>query len=84
MQRGNLDGDSRDGWNLYGPNLGRSTTDEFWDAIHVLAPGERETTLCGQSLDEVAQACSMDTGYKPNEGDGCWTCLAHSNKWART
>ena len=70
------------GWDLYGPNLGRSKTDPYWDAIHVLAPGERERTLCGLTVDEVASACSMDTGYKPGLGNGCWTCLEASNRWA--
>jgi hypothetical protein len=76
---------------LLGPNLARgtgnyTTADGFKvahdDSIHVLAPGERETTLCGQSLDDVAAACSMDSGYKPDDGSGCWTCLAASNRWA--
>lgn len=70
------------GWDLFGPNLGRSQTDPHWDAIHVLAPGERETTLCGESVDDVAQACSLDTGYKPESGNGCWTCLHESDRWA--
>ena len=65
-----------------GPNYGRATNDEFWDAAHVLAPGERTTTLCGHSVDQVAQAYSMDSGYKPDEGAGCWTCLEKSNAWA--
>lgn len=69
-------------WDDFGPNLGRAKNDPFWDAIHVLAPGERETTLCGKSLDDVGSACSMDTGYKPGLGDGCWTCLRESNRWA--
>jgi hypothetical protein len=65
-----------------GPNYGRSKTDEFGDAAHVLAPGERETTLCGHSIEDVEQAYSMESGYKPNEYDGCWTCLQKSNTWA--
>lgn len=71
-----------DGWDLLGPNLGRSTTDPFGDAIHVLAPGARRTTLCGASVEDVAQACSLDSGYKPSSFAGCWTCLQESNRWA--
>jgi hypothetical protein len=67
-----------------GPNYGRARgTDESWDAAHVLAPGERETTLCGKSTSEVFQAYSLDSGYKPSSGDGCWTCLSESNRWAK-
>lgn len=69
-------------WDQLGENYGRAIDDEFWDAIHVLAPGEREQTLCGKSVDDVAQACSMDSGYKPDGGSGCWTCLEESNRWA--
>lgn len=69
----------RDAWGVLGPNFGRSRADEFWDAAHVLAPGERETTLCGHSVDEVAQAYSLDSGYKPDDGAGCWTCLSEAN-----
>lgn len=65
-----------------GPNYGSAKNDEFWDAAHVLAPGERQTTLCGHDVSEVAQAYSMDSGYKPSSGDGCWTCLSRSNAWA--
>lgn len=72
----------RTGRSKLGTNYGRRDDDPFWDAVHVLAPGEYETTLCGHSLDEVGSACSMDTGYKPGPGDGCWTCLERSNQWA--
>jgi hypothetical protein len=65
-----------------GPNYGRCKTDEAWDCIHVLAPGEREKTLCGASVDDVAHATSLDSGYKPESGNGCWTCLSESNRWA--
>jgi len=71
---------------LLGPNLGRGSlsASDGDDSIHVLAPGEHETTLCGKSLDEVANACSMDTGYKPDGMSGCWTCLEKSTRWAET
>lgn len=49
---------------------------------HVLAPGDRETTLCGHSVVEVAQAYSLDSGHKPGMESGCWTCLSESNRWA--
>jgi hypothetical protein len=65
-----------------GPNYGRATNDPDWDCIHVLAPSERETTLCGASVDDVAHAASLDSGYKPESGNGCWTCLSESNRWA--
>lgn len=67
---------------VLGPNYGRCKTDPYWDCIHVLAPGEREMTLCGMSVDEVAHACSLESGYKPESGNGCWTCLSESNRWA--
>lgn len=71
------------GWdeNL-GPDYGRATDDPYWDAAHVLAPGERETTLCGESVENVAHAFSLESGYKPNMGNGCWSCLNESNRWA--
>jgi hypothetical protein len=52
------------------------------DSYHILAPGETERTLCGHTLDEVCFAFSMDSGYKPDSGSGCWTCLEASNRWA--
>jgi hypothetical protein len=68
-----------------GRNYGRARgTDEFWDAAHILAPGERERTLCGHSVEEVAQAYSLDSGYKLSSGDGCWACRSESNRWARS
>lgn len=70
-------------WELLGPNLGRAKDDPNWDAAHCIAPGEgHDTTLCGQGLDDVAQAYSLDSGYKPDSGSGCWTCLEGSNRWA--
>lgn len=69
-------------WDLYGPNLGLSKVDPGWDAVHVLAPGEKKVTLCGQNVEDVGSACSLDTGYKPSSFDGCWTCLQESNQWA--
>lgn len=66
-----------------GPDHGRCKNDPFWDCIHLLAPGERETTLCGRSLDEVAHATSLESGYKPGSFEGCWTCLEESNRWAK-
>lgn len=67
---------------LLGPNYGRGALGDD-DSIHVLAPGEYNTTLCGQSVDDIPNACSMDSGYKPDEGSGCWTCLQESNHWAK-
>ncbi|MCA1571199.1 MAG: hypothetical protein LC798_12950 [Chloroflexi bacterium] len=61
---------------LFGHNYGKATDDPFWDCIHVLAPGEREMTLCGKSVADVAQACSLDCGRKLGAGNGCWTCLS--------
>jgi hypothetical protein len=66
-----------------GPDYGRATNDPLWDCIHLLAPGERKTTLCGRGVDEVAHATSLDSGYKPNPFEGCWTCLEKSNRWAK-
>lgn len=71
-----------DAWGKLGPNYGRGTNDEFWDAAHVLAHGERETTFCGHSVDEVAQAYSLDAGFVPDIGSGCWTCLDGAHRSA--
>ncbi len=68
---------------VLGQNLGACKPEWFGDCIHVCAPGEYEETLCGQKVGEVADACSMDTGYKPNSFNGCWTCLERSNAWAK-
>lgn len=65
-----------------GPNFGRCLDDPDWDAIHIVDPLAPGNTLCGISLGEVAQAASMATGLKPGQFDGCWTCLAESNRWA--
>lgn len=67
---------------VLGENLGAMKPDWFGDCIHICAPGERETTLCGQRVAGVPDACSLDSGHKPTELNGCWTCLSKSNRWA--
>jgi hypothetical protein len=47
------------------------------DAVHVLAPGDREHTLCGLTLDGHNAVRFLDW-FRVDWGAGCWSCLTRA------